>query len=415
VLLSNFLVELHASPMEIGLLAAIPMTANLLQPLGAMVCDRTTSRQWYHLWIFGPARSVWLILVVGIWLFSQHRVDSDWLINWTLATVCITYVLASLGSASWLSWMAVLVPRRLRGRYFGFRNGTSSLTSLICVPLLGFAVSAWPGGSLEGYGVILGCGVVMGLISLGFQFLMADINPQERKKAIALEKASSDPAHLEETGASALTADLPNLLQDPNFLKFLLYLSLWTFAVNISGPFFNLYLLDNLSLDVSWVAVYNGMGSAANLILLMIWGKVADRFGNRPILLLVGILVAVTPLLWLGVNTNSFNLWLWLPFLHMLAGGTWAAIDLCNNNIQMQIAPTQHHAAYFAIAAAIGGVSGALGTTTGGFLAQSNEHGGFLGLFALSSVLRLVALLPLVLVQENRSYSIRKLIRGFWV
>jgi len=38
---------------------------------------------------------------------------------------------------------------------------------------------------------------------------------------------------------------------------FILYFSVWTFAVNLSAPFFNIYLLKNLSLDVSLVTIYS--------------------------------------------------------------------------------------------------------------------------------------------------------------
>src|SRR4028118_292155 len=60
-LLSNFLLDLGAGPVEIGMLASIPQVVNLLQPLGAYIVERTTSRHWYSLWIFGPSRLLWLI------------------------------------------------------------------------------------------------------------------------------------------------------------------------------------------------------------------------------------------------------------------------------------------------------------------------------------------------------------------
>ena len=64
------------------------------------------------------------------------------------------------------------------------------------------------------------------------------------------------------------------------------------------------------------------------------------------------------------------------------------------------------------MAAAIAGVSGALGTTAGGYLAQFTNYGGLPGMFALSSVVRLVALLPLVFVHEAPGYSIRQVIKA---
>jgi MFS family permease len=401
VLLSDFLLELGANPVEIGLLSSIPMVVNLLQPLGAYFSDRTTSRHWYSLSIFGPSRLLWLILVGAIAWQSWHAGASHDLIVWTLAIVFLAHLLGALGSASWLSWMAALVPRKLRGRYFGFRNMASNSMSLVCVPVLGFTLSALPGNKIQSYGFLLLIGAIAGVLSLLFQFSMADVNP--------LEEAQ----HRANSLAAATNKDTHPLAA--NSIKFLVYLSLWTFAVNISSPFFNLYLLDNLNIDVSWVTLYTSIMSGASLLMLMVWGRLADRWGNRPLLLIVGVIVAVTPLLWLGTDENQLSLWVWFPLLHLLMGGTWAAIDLCGNNLQMAVATGKYQATFFGIAAAVTGVSGALGATVGGFLAQNPELGGLPGLFSLSAIARLLALLPLILVAEDRSRSVRKLWKSWLV
>lgn len=70
---------------------------------------------------------------------------------------------------------------------------------------------------------------------------------------------------------------------------------------------------------------------------------------------------------------------------------------------------------YFAFAAAVGGIGGGLGTTAGGFLTQMDYIGGLSGLFALSAVVRLIALLPLVFVQEPRSQSVVKVMQNFLI
>ena len=421
VLLSNFLLQLGASTVEIGIISSVPMLVNLLQPVGAYLASRTTSRYWYGLAIFGTGRLLWLILVVGICFGGTSNANRHNLLFSTLGIVLATYVLTSLGGASWLSWMAILVPQKLRGRYFGFRNSAASLTTLICVPLFGFAVSAWPGGTIQGYGVFLLPGILCGLISLGCQFLITDVNPQVQNRQLEENRLAEELASKDEGVNSGETegenTGLPssvvnNHLYKQNFGRFLLYFGFWTFAINVSNPFLNIYLLDDLAIDVSWVTLYTSLAAGANLLMLVFWGKIADRIGNRPLLLLVGIVVAVTPLFWLGTANNPFCLWVWLPILHLLNGGTFAAIDLCNNNIQMSVAPIRYQASYFAIAAAVAGVAGALATIAGGFLAQFANVGGLPGLFALSSVLRLIALLPLVLVREQRSQPILHLMQS---
>ncbi|NQE36874.1 MFS transporter [Microcoleus asticus] len=404
VLLSNFLLQLGASSVEIGIFSAIPMVVNLLQPLGAYIADRTTSRYCYNLGIFGVSRLLWLVLAVAIVWGSQHA-DSHQLLLWTLATVLAASVLGAFASANWFSWLAAVVPQRLRGRYFGFRNSATSLISLLGVPLMGLSVSTWGADPILGYGVVLLVGVLAGMISLGCQFFMVDVNPQVYKKY-----AESD--RLTEKKEKQITDFVPSVLKDSNFLMFILYFSVWTFAVNLSAPFFNIYLLKELSLDVSLVTIYTSFSSGANLLLLMFWGKLADRLGNRPLLIAVGLVVAITPLLWLGTGNYPFAVWVWLPLLHLLGGTTLGAIGLCTNNIQMEIASIEQPSTYFAIAAAVSGLAGALGTTAGGFVAQL--PGMSLGaLFALSAAVRLVGLLPLILVREPRSQSLRSIVPTF--
>ncbi|MEG4023714.1 MFS transporter [Microcoleus sp. S13C4] len=398
-LLSNFLLDLGAGPVEIGMLASIPQLVNLLQPFGAYIGDRTQSRHWYSFWIFGISRLLWLILVPALWWGGSFHLAQHQLVQLTLAIIWVSQVLESLGRASFLSWLAALVPQRLRGRYFGFRNSAVSLTNLIGVPLMALAVSNWPGGKLQGYSALLVLGIVLGLISIGCQFFMTDVNP----KLVHV-------THLD-TGEKSSTGIIFSFLKEANFLKFLLYSGLWSFAVNVSAPFFNLYLLDDLKIDVSVVTLYGSLGAGANLLMLVFWGKLADRVGNRPIMIVVGILVALTPLLWLEGGTAPIFLWVWFPLLHIIGGATWAAIDLCSGNLMMSVAPLLNQSIYFAIAAAVPGVTGAMGITVGGFLATLTNLGGLPGVFALSAVLRLVALLTLVFVSEQRSVSLGK----FWL
>jgi MFS family permease len=408
VLLTNFFLEMGANPTQIGILASIPMLSNLMQPIGAYFSEQTTSRHFYCLWIYGISRSLWVGLAIAIfWIGKTHNAPAL-LITLTLGITLASSLLGALGSAPWLSWMAALVPRTLRGRYFGLRSSAANLTNLISVPVLGLIVSQWRGGSIQGYGVVLVMAIAFGLISLWFQNFMVDVNPQNSSyfpaKVIPTEPTSSTPEGLTQDTliSPSLPQPAPSFWQDGNFLKFLLYFHLWTFSVNLSAPFFNVYMLNNLQLDINHVTLYNSLAAGANLLMLILCGKLADRIGNRPILLGAGIVFAIFPILWLSTGMNVWSVWIWLPLLHCISGGTSAAIDLCSNNFQLGIAPNRNQSTYFGVAAAVAGISGALGTTAGGFLAQFG-YGGFLGLFALSSVLRLGALLPLVFVHERQA------------
>jgi MFS family permease len=413
ILLSNFLVELGASPVVFGMLCSIPMLVNLIQPLGAYLSERSTSRFQYSLRTHGVGRLLWLVLVIGIAGVNWRVINTHQLVILTLLIVLFSNLLGGLGAASWLSWVAMIVPRQLRGRYFGIRNSAASLTNLVCVPMAGLFVSHWYGGSLQGYGVVLLVGIVFGIVGLGCQYFQVDMNPRLQNtyygklpqtneiEQEARKQGGGSKGESSDGDSTPPVTPASSIWKNSNFLRFLLYFSFWALAVNLSSPFFNLYMLDTLDLDVSYVTIYNSLQAGATLLMLILWGKLADKIGNRPILICIGILVAATPLLWLGIGVNRLDIWLWLPLLHILTGGTWAAIDLCNNNIQLAIAPTKNQSIYFAIAAAVAGGSGALGATIGSFIIQFAQFGGLLGLFALSSLFRLVALMPLLFVKES--------------
>ncbi len=396
VLLSSFLLDLGASPFEIGMLASLPMVANLLQPFGALLSNRTTSRHDYGIWTFLPARLLWLVLLIGIIFRDVIQDFSAQLVYLTLILVVVSNILAALGSASWMSWLAALVPPQLRGRYYSVRNIVSNVASLISLPIASFVISNWHGGTIAGYGIVLSVSILAGLVSLTCQHFMIDINPQKYQNEIWQEEYQKNPF-----------SNLIAPFKDRNLVIFLIYFAIWGFAVNLSTPFFNLYMLENLGVDITWVTLFNSLSNGANMLMLLVWGRLSDRVGNRPLLIFAGLAIAITPLFWLLTSLDQIQaqLWIYLLIFHLFLGGTWAAIDLGTNNIQIGIAPIRHHATFFAIASAVAGVGSALGTTVGGTLAQYAHYEGIFGIFFLSAILRLGALIPLLFVHENYSKS----------
>ncbi|WP_309736756.1 MFS transporter [Chamaesiphon sp. OTE_75_metabat_556] len=416
VLLSNFLVDLQANSFEIGILAALPMIANIVQPIGAWWGDRSASRQQFCTRIYVPARLVWVLLLVGIVLHTQQLLDDRMLAILTMVVVALGHILAGLGSPTWLSWMAALVPRQLRGRYFGIRNTAANLTSLIVVAIAGFLVANDPNGEISGFAIALSIGIVAGIISIICQQQMVDVNPHDRIETADLRNIEPNPPVETPITAEIVTQSesaIATIGQDRHFQGFLWCLGAWTFALNLSAPFFNLYLLKDLSIDVGWVTLYNSLTSVANLALLMPFGRWSDRIGHRLPLLVMGLVMTVLPLLWLGVGTDSFSLWLGLPLLFAFNGGATAAIELCINNLQLEIAHDRHQSQYFGIAAAIAGIAGAAGTVVGGGLDLLDALGGLTGLFVISSFLRLLALIPLLLLQHEGERSLLQQLLDF--
>jgi MFS family permease len=164
---------------------------------------------------------------------------------------------------------------------------------------------------------------------------------------------------------------------------------------------------------VQWVTLYNSVRYGAFFLAIILWGRLADRIGNRPVLLLNCLLASILPWLWSYVDSSVAALWIALPLLHLAQGSTFAALDLCVANIQLELAPPDRQSAGFARAAAVMGVAGALGTTAGGYLA---EHAavGLPALFALTALVQFISIAPLCFVREDRAQPLRQLIAQPW-
>ena len=161
--------------------------------------------------------------------------------------------------------------------------------------------------------------VAMGVASLGFQFWISDINPQAEADVHKDEVTSE--VNCKPTNPT-ISEGQPTLLADRNFLRLLLFLGLWTFGLSLCKPFFNFYLLDSLTINVQWVTLYSGLVYGSFFLMITLWGRLADRIGNRPILLVNCLLTELSPLLWLCTDSSQISIWCLLPLLHVLQGGT---------------------------------------------------------------------------------------------
>jgi Na+/melibiose symporter-like transporter len=84
-------------------------------------------------------------------------------------------------------------------------------------------------------------------------------------------------------------------LRNRDFRRLVAFLATWTFAVNLSTPFFTVYLLRRLGLPMSAVLAFTVLSQATTAVVLRAWGAVADRFQPLAVLRVscVGFLLSV--------------------------------------------------------------------------------------------------------------------------
>lgn len=397
-----FAQKLGASNWQFGLLTAIPFVASLMSIPGSLLIELTGLRKPLFLAAFYTQRSMGFVIALApLWVLTRN--------GWAAAGQSLTlflwlmfamYAVGSLGAPAWTCWMADVVPSRLNGKYFSRRRQWGNLSAVPAAVFVGWFLdhsrSPDPMVTLRWCAILFLCCAVCGLTDIHlFQYVPAVSRPpRDRAKLLESFKAP---------------------LADRAFLRVSGYVGVLTFAVNLLGQFATLYLLQQAgatNMAVQMIVVVSPM--LAQLLVLGVWGRAADRMGKRPLLVLASIGLIPVALAWCFVSPDR----LWLGYLLSAAGAAlWAGVEVVNMNLVLEASAgsrgrcTPGGSAYAAVNTVIVNVAGCLGGLTAGVLAQvlANWHwqpspalkqfGFFDVLFAGSAALRLGAvllLLPLI-------------------
>jgi predicted MFS family arabinose efflux permease len=117
-------------------------------------------------------------------------------------------------------------------------------------------------------------------------------------------------------------------IRKTNFGKFTLFRGMFAVSIAISSSIIAIYLLRNLKFDYLSYILISLAGTLFTVVLLNIWGKVADKYGNYKVLALTSIFIPITPLLWI-ISSSKIYLFL-IPAV--LGGTSWAGFIMASTN-----------------------------------------------------------------------------------
>jgi MFS family permease len=414
VFLTGFVLALGASHFEIGIIASLPLLAPMLQLPASPFLVRKRLKD-ISLWASFLGRSVWVpIALLPLIAMSS---PSHWVVWILILGLAVYHISASIAGVSWISWMADLVPEKMRGRYFGNRNAAIGAVGMI----------ATLGGGLlvKRYDVWFKPKVMTGF---AFLFLVALVFGYT--SILFLRRIPFHPGFQERVHCS-FAQSLSTVLKDKRFLILILFSSFWGFGVNLASPFFTVYMLQDLRLGYEYmlqdlrlgyetVALYTVLNLTANLLGMWFWGRASDRYGNKPVMQSMGLLAAVLPFLWIFVTPVTVP---YLgPFNHLLGGFCWAGINLTSVNLLLKLARKGEQTVYFGVHAFACSLFIALGPPAGGMLSEYFAHldlklGGMHiyhlhFVFIFSTSLRYCSLILLRWVHEPKGVPVLNMIKA---
>ena len=352
VFLVGFAVALGADNFAIGVLAAVPFFAQLLQIPAVLLVERWRVRR--DICVFSTA--IGRAFLVGA--ATAPLIGGSLGVKVLIASLAIYQSMAAIAGCAWNSWMRDLVPSSEHGRFFGRR--TAATTALSVIAALGGAaiIDLWksymPEYAVFGYSLLFLVGAIVGYIGV----YLLRITPD--KPMAPAEKAG--PA----------LAPLFAPLREENFKRLILFLASWNFAANLAAPFFTVYMLKSLDYPMTTILALTIASQLSNIAALGLWGALIDRFSNKSVLGVAAPLFLACTLAWTFTGVpwvKPYILYL-LAVIHILMGVATAGVGLASGNIAMKLSPPGQATAYLAANGVISAAAAAIAPMLGGRFAD---------------------------------------------
>ena len=350
--LTALAVDLGASNVTIGVLAAIPHLAQLGQiPALALVARRGQRRRIY-LASGIVARPMLLVIAAAALLPSP---------GWALALIAcafaVRYVAGSFLACAWNSWMRDLVPDGEMGRLFGQRQRRMiGIAIAVSVGAAAF-IDAWktwvPLAPAAAYAVVYCLAFLGGAYS------------------VWCSRRIHEPSMAPVAGTN-VAGELLLPFRDPNYRRLIAFLASWSFAMNLAAPFFTVHMLRRMELDLTWVIGLGALSQLAAFVMVTRWGTIADRMSNKAVLGVCAPLFVLAVFAWTFTTMpekHAFTIPL-LVAIHVVTGFASAGVTLAGGNIGLKLAPRGRATGYLAAIALVNATAGGLAALVGGLSAD---------------------------------------------
>lgn len=337
--LTPLAIFLGGTATQIAVLESLPVVLGaFMQLAGIKLAETLRSRM-----------SIMTILVyvqAAIWIpiaFTSLLLPSEWgTVSMLILLAAGTHGIGQVIAPIWLSLLGDLVPKATRGKFFGRRNKVYGYCLLVMTIYAG---------------VILEIGSRLQAVAISFAIVFLSTAILRLTSAYWLSRYQ-DPPMLANTSSQFGIKRFLKRLFKTNFGRYTVYLTLFNFSLYVAFPFFSLYLLKELKVPYYIYAALTGISMGSQFICMEWWGKLGDNFGNKKLLTISSIGIAIIPALWV-----VSELWAYLVLLHIFTGATYAGFQISVNNFLLDSLPAKRRPrfiAYQGMCSAMGVLAGSL-------------------------------------------------------
>lgn len=442
--ISNFAKLTDWGDFHWGVYQAIGFLAMLAQLPASYIVEATGLRKITFLGVTTIHRLMWMFVGLGplmMMLFPGH-VGPGAVISATFILIFLSSVLGNMGSPAWVTWMSDLIPTRIRGRYFARRNTICLVVQMVATLSLGWLLD---------YVIVGGKTItianqpalvwtLVGIFALAGLAGAMDITMFRRIREVVRPRPPKRPS---------MRQILTQPLRNRQFLRYVSACATMTFGMAVSGMFFltlcqNTFRLNSTTTNLILVVfgLFGGLASSG------LFGRLTDRWGRRPVMIVCMIGTVFGAWLWLLVPDNrpSFldgPFWNflreWAPLLVpgeppavltvavaamvvFFGGVVGTGLGISQFNMLLGFSNEGGRSAYVAASSIISSLAGVIGGLLGGYLAESTKGfvwhvGPFLFVnyhivFLVSGAIRATSIIGLIGMSDPGAKPTRMMLRA---
>jgi MFS family permease len=261
------------------------------------------------------------------------------------------HLMQYLGTIAFYSWLAELVPTAVRGRFFGIRERWMVAGQAVSAIVGGLFAQWWKETHPKpeqwiGYAILAVFGALLILASTIPIWFMPDV-----EKTISNQKRH-------------VWINLAKPFRDRAFVGFLLFGLWFSFSNGLTQTLQYTYLKDVLQIGLFLMLASSTAMRLGQIGVSPALGKAADRFGNKPIMLICLFITAQGPLFYFFSTPAS---WWW--FLgSSVVWIAYAGLNIGIPNLMLKIAPAGENSNYLTIYFTLTGLCYGFNTLLGGWL-----------------------------------------------
>lgn len=355
--LVGFAIDLGADNILLGAMAGIPQFFVVFQFVAAWLVERGVSRKRITtIFSFVSPLSWFLVAIIVVFAGVMETGERLAVLIGIIALVTLSGHLASNARAGWIG---DLIPAGRRGRFFGYCTLFAGVVGSVFAIVEGRFLDIIRSYGLFAFMGLFFFGAVFGIASAALNIPQPECPlPGEGKKA----------------GFWELVRET---LRNRPFALLALVHAVIAMS-GIAGPFGAAYCLRDVGLSFFGLGILNSVAMIAMLVSSPFWGRLVDKIGCRPVLILGLLMMAPCSGFWFFIPPNSPRLaYLLLPWSNFITGLGSAAIGIAITSMMYKLSRPEGRSIQFAVYSVFVAMVGAPMPVLGGWLVSHLQSAGY--------------------------------------